>query len=110
MSRQELARFLDHIQNQYDVSERINQATDLAAAAEIAKELGFDVNWIDWLRYQATIANQLSNEEALKYCREISKYCESFAHGTFVPVFGYGAVEGGFSWVKPFISDAQKKT
>lgn len=102
MSSHELDRFLEFIQHDKNMLRQLNEASSLNDAANIATDAGFEVNWVDWLRYQAKISSQLSDEEAVEYCNKISNNCERYAHGTFIPIFGYRPKAGGFSWVKPF--------
>ena len=102
MSSHELDRFLEFIQNDENALKQLNEANSLEDAANIARYAGFEVKWVDWLRHQAKLSSQLSDEEVVEYCNKTFEHCERYEHGTFIPIFGYRPKAGGFFWVKPF--------
>ena len=63
MSEEQLSALLAKLKNDAELKEKLKGAGDLDAAAQIAKEAGFDVSKADWLRYQATQTPELNDEE-----------------------------------------------
>jgi len=53
MSEGQLAALLAKLKDDAGLRENLQGAGDLDAAVTLAKEAGFDVSKVDWLRYQA---------------------------------------------------------
>jgi predicted ribosomally synthesized peptide with nif11-like leader len=62
MSEEQLAALLAKIEDDAGLQEKLKGAADLDAAVALAKEAGFDVSKADWLRYQAKVTVELSDE------------------------------------------------
>ena len=63
MSEEQLSALLAKLKEDAGLQEKLKSAADLDAAVEIAKEAGFDVSKADWLRHQAKVTLELSDEE-----------------------------------------------
>ena len=63
MSEEQLSALLAKLKDDAVLKERLKGAADLDAAVAIAKDAGFDVSKVDWLRYQAKQTLELSDEE-----------------------------------------------
>jgi predicted ribosomally synthesized peptide with nif11-like leader len=62
VSEEQLLALLAKLKDDAGLVEKLKGAADLNTAQAIAKEAGFDVSEVDWLRYQASKA-ELSDEE-----------------------------------------------
>ena len=63
MSEEQLSALLAKLKEDAGLSEKLQGASDLDGAVELAKEAGFDVSKADWLRYQANKTLELSDQE-----------------------------------------------
>jgi predicted ribosomally synthesized peptide with nif11-like leader len=63
MSEEQLAALLAKLKDDEGLQEKLKGAADLDTAVAIAKEAGFDISKAAWLRYQAKLTIQLSDEE-----------------------------------------------
>ena len=63
MSEEQLTALLAKIKEDAGLQEKLKGAADLDAAVALAKEVGFDINKADWLKYQAKQTIELSDEE-----------------------------------------------
>ena len=63
MSEEQLSALLAKLKEDAGLREKLQGAGDLDAAVALAKEAGFDVSKEDWLKYQASQADELSDEE-----------------------------------------------
>ena len=63
MSEEQLSAFLEAVKADAGLQEQLKGAADLAAAAAVANEAGFDVSKADWLKYQAKQTLKLSDVE-----------------------------------------------
>jgi predicted ribosomally synthesized peptide with nif11-like leader len=63
MSEEQLSALLAKLKEDAGLREKLKGAADLDAAVAIAKEAGFDVSKVDWLRYQAKQILELSDQE-----------------------------------------------
>jgi hypothetical protein len=63
MSEEQLTAFLASLKANMGLQEKLKGAADLDAAVAMAKEAGFDVSKADWLRHQAKLTLELSDEE-----------------------------------------------
>lgn len=66
MSNEQLSALLAKLKEDAGLREKLQGAADLDAAVALAKEAGFDVSKADWLRYQASQALELTDEELEK--------------------------------------------
>ena len=63
MSKEQLEKFIEHLNTKVELIEEVKSAPTAAAVADIAKNLGFDVTAGDVLRSQATATTKLSDSE-----------------------------------------------
>ena len=63
MSEEQLSALLAKLKEDAGLQAKLKGAADLDAAVALAKEAGFDVNKADWLKYQAKLTFELSDEE-----------------------------------------------
>ncbi|NBO82995.1 MAG: Nif11-like leader peptide family natural product precursor [Betaproteobacteria bacterium] len=63
MSEEQLSALLAKLKDDAALKERFKGAADLDEAVAIAKDAGFDVSKVVWLRYQAKQTLELSDEE-----------------------------------------------
>ena len=63
MSEEQLTALLAKIKEDAGLQEKFKGVADLDAAVALAKEVGFDINKADWLKYQAKQTIELSDEE-----------------------------------------------
>lgn len=63
MPQEQLASLLAKLQDDADLREKLQGASDLDATVKIAKDAGFEVSKADLLRYQAKQVLELSDEE-----------------------------------------------
>ena len=63
MSAEQLAALLAKLKDDAGLQEKLKGAADLDVLLAIAKDAGFEVSKADWLRYQATLCLELSDEE-----------------------------------------------
>ena len=63
MSEEQLSALLAKLKGDAELQEKLKGAADLDAAVALAKEAGFDVTKADWLKYQAKLTFELSDEE-----------------------------------------------
>jgi predicted ribosomally synthesized peptide with nif11-like leader len=63
MSEEQLSALLARIKDDVGLQEKFKGAADLDAAVALAKEVGFDISKVDWLKYQAKQTIELSDEE-----------------------------------------------
>jgi len=63
MSEEQLSALLAKLKEDAGLREKLKGAADLDAAVAIAKEAGFDVTKVDWLKYQAKQTLDLGEEE-----------------------------------------------
>ena len=63
MSEDQLSALLTKIKEDAGLMEKLQGAEDLDAAAEIAKEAGFDVSKSDWIKHQAKQSLDITDEE-----------------------------------------------
>jgi predicted ribosomally synthesized peptide with nif11-like leader len=63
MSEDQLLALLAKLQDDSGLREKLQGAADLDAAVSLAKESGFDVSKADWMKYQASQPQELSDEE-----------------------------------------------
>jgi predicted ribosomally synthesized peptide with nif11-like leader len=63
MSEEQLSALLAKLKEDTGLQEKLKGAADLDAAVALAKEVGFDINKADWLKYQAKQTIELSDEE-----------------------------------------------
>jgi len=66
MSEEQLSALLAKLKEDAGLQEKLKGATDLDAAASIAKGAGFDVSKVDWLKYQEKQSLDLSDEDLEK--------------------------------------------
>ena len=85
MSEEQLTALLAKIKEDAGLQEKFKGVADLDAAVALAKEVGFDINKADWLKYQAKQTIELSDEEL-----------EGMAGGICYTVTGAGIFTGGF--------------
>jgi len=102
MSIEQLDLLLSEIHLNASLRQKLKAASNLFHAAEISQSAGYDVSWQDWMRYQARQALSLSDLAMADYCKRLSRGRESFAHATFIPIFGHLCKKGAFEWVVPF--------
>jgi predicted ribosomally synthesized peptide with nif11-like leader len=84
ISEEQLAVLLAKLKEDAGLQEKLQIAADLDAAVALAKEAGFDVSRVDWLKYQAQQTLELSDEElegvaggfvTMAGCQSQSGYC-----------------------------------
>jgi predicted ribosomally synthesized peptide with nif11-like leader len=63
MSAEQLSAFLEALQADAGLQEKLKGAVDLDAVVAIAKDSGFDISKAALLRYQAKQTLELTNEE-----------------------------------------------
>jgi len=63
MSKEQLEALFAKLKDDAGLLEKLQGAEDLDAAVALAKEAGFDVSKADWLRHQAKLTLELSDEE-----------------------------------------------
>jgi predicted ribosomally synthesized peptide with nif11-like leader len=63
MSEDQLLALLAKLQDDSGLREKLQGAADLDAVVALAKESGFDVSKADWMKYQASQPQELSDEE-----------------------------------------------
>jgi len=63
MSEEQLKAFLEAVNTDPELREKVKGAADLDAAVAIAKEAGFDVSKEDWLKHQAQQSLKMSDED-----------------------------------------------
>jgi predicted ribosomally synthesized peptide with nif11-like leader len=63
MSEEQLAALLAKLKDDDALREKLQGAGDLDAVAALAKEAGFDVSKVDWLKHQTQQTQDLSDEE-----------------------------------------------
>jgi predicted ribosomally synthesized peptide with nif11-like leader len=63
MSEDQLLALLAKLQDDSGLREKLQGTADLDAAIALAKELGFEVSKADWMKYQASQTQELSDEE-----------------------------------------------
>jgi predicted ribosomally synthesized peptide with nif11-like leader len=63
MSEEQLSALLAKLNEDAGLREKLQGAADLDAALALGREAGFDVSTADWLKYQAKMTLELSDEE-----------------------------------------------
>jgi predicted ribosomally synthesized peptide with nif11-like leader len=63
MSKEHLSALLAKLKNDVGLQEKLKGAADLDAFVAMAKDAGFDVSKADWLKHQAQLTLELSDEE-----------------------------------------------
>ena len=63
MSEEQLSALLAKLKDDAALREKLQSEGDLDAAVQIAKEAGFDVSKEDWLKHQAKLILELSDDE-----------------------------------------------
>ena len=63
MSEEQLAALLAKLKDDERLQEKLKGASDLDAVLVIAKDAGFDISKVDWLRHQANQITGLSYED-----------------------------------------------
>jgi predicted ribosomally synthesized peptide with nif11-like leader len=63
MSQEQLSALFAKLQDDKGFQEKFKDAAGLDTAVAIAKDAGFDVSKVDWLKYQAKQTLELSDEE-----------------------------------------------
>jgi predicted ribosomally synthesized peptide with nif11-like leader len=63
MSEEQLTALLAKLKEDAGLQEKLKGAADLDAAVAIAKEAGFDVSKVDWLKHHANPTVELSDQE-----------------------------------------------
>ncbi|MFM7547814.1 MAG: Nif11-like leader peptide family RiPP precursor, partial [Cyanobacteriota bacterium] len=63
MSEEQVAALLARLQEDADLREKVQDATDLYAADALVQEAGFVVSNADWLKYQEQQSSELSDAE-----------------------------------------------
>ena len=63
MSEEQLAALLAKLKKDAGLREKLQGTADLDAAIALAKESGFEVSKADWMKYQASQTQELSDEE-----------------------------------------------
>jgi len=63
MSEEQLAALLAKLKDDAGLQEKLKGAADLDVLLAIAKDAGFDISKVAWLRYQANQTLELSDEE-----------------------------------------------
>ena len=81
MSEEQLSALLAKLKDDPGLQEKLKGAVGLNAAVAIAKQAGFDVSKADWIRYQAKITLELSDEELERvagagWCSKLNTTCD----------------------------------
>ena len=63
MSEEQLAALLAKLQEDKGLQEKLKGVADLDVLMSIAREAGFDISKVDWLRHQANQITGLSYED-----------------------------------------------
>jgi len=63
MSDEQLEAFLNTVKGDSGLQERLKEASSIDASVAIARDAGFDVSKSDFLKYQAILTLELSDEE-----------------------------------------------
>lgn len=63
MSEEQLNLLIARLQQDPEIRNMLVSAVDLGAAVAIAREEGFDVTPVDWLKYQEKYTLELSNDQ-----------------------------------------------
>jgi predicted ribosomally synthesized peptide with nif11-like leader len=76
MSEEQLAALLAKLKEDAGLHEKLKGAADLDTAVAIAKDAGFDISKAAWIRYQAKLTIELSDEELEAVAGGFFKKCE----------------------------------
>ena len=102
MSQELISDFLDKLNDDAELRNKINNAADLDAVVAIANTAGFDISKADLIRNEATQALELSDKELEGVSGGTLTFavCITAAIGTAAAFGGLGGAVGGVAITK----------